>query len=169
MNLNHEEHNDIETLLLSQPLREPSRSLDKRVQSTLNRADDGGSGPLILRWRSPLVWAIGSALAASLALAVIVHTPAIDSPETRGTHPVAINSPGDSTTTDPATQPIQIAQTWTKYQPAGDVIVLDDTGPVMPVMEQTIEHRRWIDPNDNVQIEMTVPREKIRFVAMSVD
>jgi len=168
MNLDNE-HMDIEQLLVGQPLRTPGSSLDRRVESALRDADDHASTPWILKWRSPLIWAAGSALAASLALAVMVSVPPSGGIDSSGANPVAHFGAGHGDSRSEGNRPIEIAETWTQYEAAGDVILLDNSNPILPIRKQVVERKQWIDPDDNYRIEMTVPRDEIRFVTMSVD
>ncbi|QNN24366.1 hypothetical protein HED60_19505 [Planctomycetales bacterium ZRK34] len=131
----------IENLLLAQKLTTPPRRLDRRVIDTLRAYS----------WRMPwrlnmLFGALGTAAAASIAFAVILNTPA----------------------QAPAAAPFQIDQQYSSMTPE-PVVYSDQAPPTMNVRLHHVRHTQWVDPVNNIRIEVIIPQQRVLTIALPVD
>jgi hypothetical protein len=72
----------------------------------------------------------------------------------------------DSTSLSPQAPVMQWVQSRTLDE---GTVVLDDPTHAVPARKlrhQELQHTQWYDPSRRAQVEMTVPREKIKFVEM---
>ncbi|MDX1563922.1 MAG: hypothetical protein R3236_00890 [Phycisphaeraceae bacterium] len=144
--MNHET-DPIEQLLAGQRLQVPSDRLDRRIADSLYEP----RRPVIGRIFGPI-----AATAAAAALAAAIWW----MPDGGGP-----NSPLAET----GQEPVRIEHSWSETE-LGEPIVLDDTGPLLPMRQRQVRRVRWIDPNDpKVKMELTVPDQQVMYVTLPVD
>jgi len=77
--------------------------------------------------------------------------------------------PDGAATNDPASSQSPLMQ-WVQSRTVDEgTVVLDDPTHAVPARKlrhQELEHTQWYDPARRAQVEMTVPRENIKFVEM---
>lgn len=148
----------VEHPLSQMPLREPSAGLDERVARVFAGETDDAPASYRFAWASRIALPLAACLAIGLTVFFItrdVQTPA-EGPEVTGvTPPVEI-------------EPVRFDETVVSDE-VGDVIILDDQLPVVPIRREAIQKTRWVDEANNIEIEMTVPREQTLIVPVQVD
>lgn len=158
---------DLETLLKRQPLRAPSRSLDRSVERLLAQPPAAQTD---WRWRV-FGWSVGVAMAASLIIAGSMAFAPLTTPVT-STSPVAQRpapapSQGGLASATESDRPIEIEEVWSELVP-GEMAEIG--GQAMRSYElQQVQHKRWVDPKNNVQIEMTVPVSTTLLTSLIID
>lgn len=149
----------VEHPLSTMTLCEPSAGLDERMAKVFADDDAPAAGP----YRFALLRRIALPLAACLAIGLTVFF------MTRPDNTPNPSGPGLATVTPPVEiQPVRFDETVVSDE-AGDVIILDDQLPVVPIRRQAIQTTRWVDEANNVEIEMTVPHEQTLIVPVQVD
>ncbi len=184
----------VESQLRQQPLHEPSNEFDQRMEDLFKRATQSNREcpPHQDQQLAPvarLVWqrwgAAAAALAACAAIAFIVVDNWNDSAgqQTNQTETVASNDDQSATRLDDApgqtndgsaieemqlaeSKPVRIEQVWSQATP-GEVIV-SDTAAMRPVLVAEVQQTRWIDEKNNVEIELTVPRQQVVMVTVAM-
>ncbi len=170
----HQEEGDPPVTPLVTPLQAPTEKVGRsKGLNRFNRFDG---------WFLPLA---GTALAASLAAlwaapaAFRGHAPALPvraiQPAPRRSFPeMARNNaegPEGAATNDLASMSSRSPlMQWVQSRTVDEgTVVLDDPDHAVPARKlrhQELEHTQWYDPSRRAQVEMTVPREKIKFVEM---
>ncbi len=130
----------LEDLLRELPLRRPSPELDRRVEAVWRARSSRWT-----RWTVAATVATVAAAAAGLLLMVTWGPPA----------PLEVTAP----------QPIRIEQVWTTQSPTG-VVVHDGDVPMQQVHQQIVRHVRWIDEQNHVSIEWTIPSDQTVLVPL---
>jgi hypothetical protein len=105
-----------------------------------------------------MIWSIGAGMAAAamIAVAFLLHRVPeggqIAGPATGGTVPttVAVDAPY-----------VERAVTWQTLDEG--LVPVSDNAMARQVRERTYEQVRWTDPASNVQMEITIPRERVIF------
>lgn len=146
----------VEQWLAEQPLRQPSDRLDRRIDAVLAAAR---RRPVLARI-GPWLTVAGS-VAALIALALLIR----------------YNPPGNGTTASPQPGPVaaaendapmEIEQRWDSLEP-GRIMLTEDHLAVQPVRYRSVRQTRWVDPQDNVEYELTVPQERVLLMPIHVD
>lgn len=149
----------VEQPLSTIKLREPSAALDERMARLFAGETEDAPAP----YAFALLRRAALPLAACLAIGLTVFF--MTRPDTTPT----VEGPGIATVTPPVEiEPVRFDETVISDE-AGDVIILDDQLPVVPIRRQAIQTTRWVDEANNVEIEMTVPREQTLIVPVQVD
>ena len=151
----------VEHPLSEQPLREPSAALDARMARVFAGEADEAPASYRFAWASRVAVPLAACLAIGLTVFFI----------TRDVEPNPAG-PGDgglATLTTPVEfEPVRYDETVVSDE-AGDIIILDDQLPVVPIRRQAIQKTRWVDEANNIEIEMTVPREQTLIVPVQID
>ncbi|NQU20564.1 MAG: hypothetical protein HQ567_04725 [Candidatus Nealsonbacteria bacterium] len=151
----------LEDLLRELPLRRPSPELDRRVEATWQA-----------RSSRPNRWTVGAAvatLAATAAGLLLILT--WDPAENRvGDRPAPVvagveKPPAPAPPEKSPPQPIRIEKVWTTQSTAG-VVVHDGDVPMQRVHQQIVRHVRWIDEQNHVNIEWTIPSDQTVLVPL---
>ena len=151
---------DIETLLRQMPLKKPSPSLDARVLA-------GRPHPM----RAWLIGAVGGALAAAAAVILAVGLPQNMSKVTPGPQsgPAAVEVAATAPQPAPAAsvEPVRLEQNWSEVSYEG-LVFPDPQTPLQTFRRRTVDRVQFFDPQRNIRMETTVPREEIIFVKASL-
>jgi negative regulator of sigma E activity len=176
-------HHDIENLLRQMPLAKPSADLDKRVMDALaagaadcGTADYCAAGQetrraVALRQpRSRRSWLIGAFVGALAAAAVVMMV--VGLPQNTG-----IVTPGQQNVSAPvevarstpplaptaSVEPVRLEQNWSEVSDEG-IVCPDPQTPLRTFRHRTVDRVQFFDPQRNIRMETTVPREEFIFV-----
>ncbi len=158
-------HDDLENLLRQLPLEKPSAKLDQRVFGAVAQQDPPTTtdpiAQTVRRLRIGIWVGLGAPMAALLAITAIV---ALYNPNATTTQ-----SPSDPPDTGAAFafDPVRIEYTTSSLAPGG-VVMVDDQTPAAGFIEQTVEHVKLIDEEQNVRMEFTYPRQDVVLVPLDV-
>jgi hypothetical protein len=175
----------IENLLRQMPLAKPSADLDARVTDMFAA---GAAGTETRRANTPetrravalqqprtrrawLFGAIGGALAAAAAVILAVGLPQNMSKVTPGPQPVpatvevARGTPQPAS--DAAVEPVRLEQNWSELSYEG-IVLPDPQTPLQTFRHRTVDRVQFFDPQRNIRMETTVPREEVIFVKASM-
>ncbi|MEM6257331.1 MAG: hypothetical protein AAGI37_03335 [Planctomycetota bacterium] len=166
----HDDFNELEGLLADLPVREPSQMLDTRVASTLDAATPTPS-------RSKLPWlAIAAAVLLVGSVTLLVTTlinPKSDIDLVTGTRlEFDVPEPSDQANAGPTiqlatNQPETVNLTWSR-DIAEEVRYTPSGRPYRAVVEQTFDHRIWIDPETGTTLQQTTPSETLYITEQPV-
>jgi hypothetical protein len=165
--MNPKEMEVLEEMLRRMPLRQPSKSLDRRVRAARPRA---------LRLRRWFVWggaltALAAAAALLIAGASLVGVPipgfgpADEGQLAGGAAGVEPEVPGAAPAQEARRDGIRIEQVWSALA-ANDVVMVDDAQPMRRVQRQVYRRVQWIDPERDVRIEWNIPSEQSVLVPL---
>jgi len=184
---------DIETLLRQMPLKKPSPSLDARVTDVFAVGAAGtetrrANSPETRRANSPetrranirgrphpmrawLIGAVGGALAAAAAVILAVglpqntaNVPSVPKPASAPTEVAAsVPQPGPAA----AVEPVRLEQNWSEVSYEG-LVFPDPQTPLQTFRRRTVDRVQFFDPQRNIRMETTVPREEFIFVKASM-
>ncbi|MEM9345548.1 MAG: hypothetical protein AAGB26_02910 [Planctomycetota bacterium] len=160
--------NELENMLVDLPVREPSQILDARVASTLDAAKPPASR---LPW---LATAAAILLVGSVTVLLSTLTSTEDGIDLgTGTRlefdvPEQSNQANDSPTIQLANnQPETVNLTWSRD--VAEVVRYAPSGrPYRAVVEQTLDHRIWIDPETGTTLQQTTPSETLYIAEQPV-
>jgi hypothetical protein len=175
-------HHDIENLLRQMPLAKPSADLDKRVMDTLaggaadsSAAVSSAAGTETRRavaLRQPrarrawLIGAVGGALAAAAVVMLVVGLP----PNTTTVTPPpptalvkAAGAPAPLPVEAAPVQPVRLEQNYSELSDEG-IVFPDPQTPMQTFRHRTVDRVQFFDPQRNIRMETTVPREEFIFV-----
>jgi hypothetical protein len=182
---------EIENLLRQMPLVKPSADLDERVADVLaaGAADSGAAGQETRRANTPdvgranssgrphpmrawLFGAVGGALAAAAAVILAVGLPQGANTVTPATKSlpapveVARGLPQPNPAAAPV-EPVRFEQNWSELSYEG-LVCPDPETPMQTFRRRTVDRVQFFDPQRNIRMETTVPREEIIFVKASM-
>ena len=155
----------LEDLLRKLPLRRPSPELDRRVEAVWRARSSRWT-----RWTVAATVATVAAAAAGLLL-MLTWDSAENGSADRGAAAVVDAEKPPSRQPVPLTpevsppQPILIEKVWTTQSTAGGV-VHDGDVPMQRVHQQIVRHVRWIDEQNHVSIEWTIPSDQTVLVPL---
>lgn len=146
----------LENALNGLPLREPSDMLDHRVQTALSRR--------AFPWRRLLTAACFGGACFWFGFAAGNHDASAPvgpaQPETEATRQA--RPPSAPPDTVYGSQYTRIDAQWPVAQ-AQLIYDIDDGPPVRATIQDTIERTRWVDPENNRDIELTIPVREVRY------
>ena len=162
--MNEREIEQLEALLQALPLREPSAELDRRVAALGQPA----ATPRVQIRRRGLKRAAWAAAALVTTAAAIIGVCLLQLPAHRG----SVALPAVAQTTPPVyaapkVSPVQIEQTWSV--PTSHELVASETegeAPVSRVQKQVVRHVEWIDEQQHVYLQWTMPGEEVSEEAL---
>ena len=161
--MNDDNLEQLEDLLRELPLRRPSPELDRRVDAVWRARSSRWT-----RWTVAATVATVAAAAAGLLL-MLTWDPAENGSADHSTEIVAdVEKPPSRPPTPPevtAPQPIRIEKVWTSQSTTG-VVVHDGDVPMQQVHQQIVRHVRWIDEQNHVSIEWTIPSDQTVLVPL---
>ncbi len=159
MNTRHEPSgriDPIERVLADQPLRQPGDQLDRRIDALL----EGKKARPVVARIGPMISLVG-ATAAMIALALLIHYTLPGNPDSGG------NVPGGIVEAEPDPA-LEIERRWAVLEP-GRIMITEDRRAVQPMRYRTVRQTRWVDPQENVEYELTVPQERVLLLPIRVD
>ena len=180
---------DIENLLRQMPLAKPSADLDKRVMDTLAggatesiAADSSAAGQETRRAnpqetrravalqqprtrRAWLIGAVGGAMAAAAVVMLVVglppNTTTVTPPPT--TLVKAKSAPAPLPLEAVPVEPVRLEQNYSELSDEG-LVFPDPQTPMQTFRHRTVDRVQFFDPQRNIRMETTVPREEFIFV-----
>ena len=138
---------EMEQLLRNQQLRKPGASLDARIHRTLSVMNP--------RWSTIGMWFFPTALAASVALAVLIQP---------APH---VTDPSSHAFTDASGGLRRVDEVTSQITP-GELLLSTENDPVQPIRVRNVYQSRWFDEDSNTYYEMTVPDEQVVLVSAPV-
>ena len=164
---------DIENLLRQMPLAKPSADLDARVADTLAGDAAGTETRRANTWgrprpmRSWLIGAVGGAMAAAAVVMLVVGLPQNTGVVTPGQQNVLVPVEVARSTPPPAptasVEPVRLEQNWSEVSDEG-IVCPDPQTPLRTFRHRTVDRVQFFDPQRNIRMETTVPREEFIFV-----
>jgi len=121
--------------------------------------------------RAWLIGAVGGALAAAAAVILAVGLPQNMSKVTPGPQsgPAAVEVARGVPQPGPAApvEPVRLEQNWSEVSYEG-LVFPDPQTPLQTFRRRTVDRVQFFDPQRNIRMETTVPREEIIFVKASM-
>jgi len=154
----------LEDLLRELPVRRPSPELDRRVEAVWRARSSRWT-----RWTVAATVATVAAAAAGLLLMAMWNSTKVRLTDLGGPAIVNVEKPPSPQPVPPPEkslpQPIVIEKVWTTQSTTG-VVVHDGDVPMQQVHQQIVRHVRWIDEQNHVNIEWTIPSDQTVLVPL---
>ena len=153
---------------LSTQLAEPPASMDERIYEGFRKIEDEKDNKIIPFQKLKDVTSILISVAAALFIIsfALRHTGSEVAPTAN-----QVNLSQNLNTT-PQSQAIKAILTSSKdsvtNQEEGGVFYLSEV-PVKSIIETSVQHKQWQDHENNIQIEVSYPETKVKFVSLPVD
>jgi hypothetical protein len=161
--MNEDRYEELERLLQSVPLAEPSAELDRRVAALWQAA-----APRRRRWKLPAMLTAAAAVAAGLLLVITQPwQPRGEQPAGAPIAPLVAGLP--PATTAPVerslSQPVRIERTWSALR-SKEVVRTEGAVPMQRIQRQVLRQVQWFDGEEHARIEWTIPSEETDLVPL---
>ena len=159
----------VEAGLKDLQLAEPPATLDQRIYESFRKLEDEKQVTPFDRARTFLNIAV-SALAAMFIISFTIKHGFSNQDDSTAPAQIAIQE--SPQITPASSQAIKAVLTSSKgsvsKQEEGGVFYLSEL-PVKSIIETSIEHKRWHDHENNIEIEVSYPKTNVKFVSLPVD
>ena len=150
---------------LSTQLSEPPSSLDLRIYEGFRKLEDKKAVTPFQTFRKVLNLSV-SILAACFIISFAIKHSINNEAELKNETPMASSELELPTNTLKVT--LTSVNGSVSKQEEGGVFYLSEL-PIKSIIETSIEHKRWEDLENNVQIEVSYPKTNVKFVSLPVD
>lgn len=154
---------------LQAQLAEPPASLDQRIYESFRKLEDEKTVTPFEKARKFLNLAV-SVVAAMFIISFTIKHGFNSTENTAPTSQVATNA--ETPNTPVSNKAMKVILTSSKdsvaKQEEGGVFYLSEL-PVKSIIETSIEHKRWHDHENNIEIEVSYPKTNVKFVSLPVD
>ena len=153
---------------LQTQLAEPPATLDQRIYESFRKLEDEKKVTPFDRFRNYLNIAV-SAAAAIFIISFVSKNTFNDESTLSSPQIVKQEQVPSHLETKIAIKPILTSSKGSvAKQEEGGVFYLSEV-PVKSIIETSIEHKRWQDHENNIEIEVSYPTTKVKFVSLPVD